>query len=83
MYYANAKILFTKGQKIWVQGYRVSANFRDAIGRQSSAVHAPCLNHLAVSRMVAETRDPRNSNFFPAFKVWIHFNAVILVSEKA
>ncbi len=34
------------------------------MGRQSSAVHAPCLNYLAESRMVAETRDPWNSNFF-------------------
>ena len=54
--------LIFKGKKIRVPG--ISANFRDAIGRQSIAVHAPCLNHLAVSRMVVETRDPWNSNFF-------------------
>ncbi len=53
-----------KAKKLEFQGSRVSANFRDAIGRQSSAVHAPCLNHLAVSRMVAETWDPWNSSFF-------------------
>ena len=39
-------------------------NFLCAIGRQNSAVHAPCMNHLAVSGLVAETRDPWKSNFF-------------------
>ena len=45
-----AQVICAKGQKILeFQGSRVSANFCDAIGRQSSAVHALCLNHLAVS----------------------------------
>ena len=38
------------------------------IGRQSSAMQAPRFNHLAVSRMVAETWDPWNSIFFRSLK---------------
>ena len=67
-YFFSKSFKWAKGKKILeFQGSHIYANFRDAIGRHSSAVHAPCLKHLAVSRMVAETWDPGNSNFFLAF----------------
>ena len=51
-------------KNIEFQGSRLSANLRDAIRRQSRGLQTPCSNHLAVSCIVAETRDPWNSNFF-------------------
>ena len=43
-------VIVAKGKKIEFQGSRVFANFRDAIGRQSTVVHAPSLNHLALHK---------------------------------